>query len=113
MTEILDVTHYNTGAMMECVVALTAMFQPYLRGPIAVYIGWIMIHYLAAHAYSTYCVNWSWYGFIASPFLSTTPVCRGISWVIYEGSNTMAHLWVMVGTTLSLYMTTNARRRDE
>tara|TARA_Y100000816_G_C26103652_1_gene585644 strand:- start:1426 stop:1740 length:315 start_codon:yes stop_codon:yes gene_type:complete len=96
-SEIIDISELN---MNEFVVSITQ----YLQGPFAIYLGWIIIHYLAAHAYSEFCVNWSWYGLITSPFISTTPICRGLSWVIYEGSNTITHLWLLLGTTISLYL---------
>jgi len=99
---ILDIEYF--GMSKEMIMANTELFQTYLRGPFALYTGWIIMHYLASHAYSTYCVNWSWYGFLSSPFITSTPVCRGLSWVIYEGSNTISHVWVLIGTTLSLYL---------
>jgi len=100
MNEFVDVTRLSMLNINEFVGSI----EPYLRGPFGIYLGWVMIHYLAAHAYSEYCVNWSWYGLISSPFISTTPICRGLSWVIYEGSNTITHIWVFLGTTISVYL---------
>ena len=102
--DIMSLYNEYFGLSKEMLLANTAIFQDYLQGPFALYAGWILIHYLAAHAYSTYCVNWSWYGFLSSPLITTTPICRGLSWVIYEGSNTISHVWVLIGTTLSVYL---------
>ena len=87
------------------VKAFVDVINTYASGPVAVYLGWMLLHYFAAHAYSKYCVNWSIVGFFMSPFVTTTPICRGISWVIYEGSNTITYMWVLVGTTISIYLT--------
>ncbi len=92
------------GITKEMLIANTEILQNYLQGPVALYGGWIVMHYLAAHAYSTYCVNWSWYGFLSSPLITTTPICRGLSWMIYESANTISHVWLLIGTTLSVYL---------
>jgi hypothetical protein len=102
--DIMSLYNEYFGLSKEMLLDNTVIFQDYLQGPFALYAGWILIHYLAAHAYSTYCVNWSWYGFLSSPLITSTPICRGLSWVIYEGSNTISHVWVLIGTTLSVYL---------
>jgi hypothetical protein len=33
----------------------------------------------------------------------TSPLCKGLSWFIYEGSNTLSNIFVLVGTTASNY----------
>jgi len=90
---------------IDALSAVVENVRPYLQGPVAMYAGWTTLHYMTAHAYSNYCVNWSMSGFLMSPFTVTTPMCRGMSWVIYEGSNAITYFWVVMGTTASVYMT--------
>jgi hypothetical protein len=61
------------------------------------YIGWITIHYVAAHTYAQFCVPLSWYGFIASPLMVTAPHCQGLRWVVYNGGLTIANMWLVFG----------------
>lgn len=100
MNEFIDVNMLNVVDVNQYI----GMIGRYLQGPFGIYLTWVMIHYFAAHAYSEYCVNWSLYGLISSPFISTTPICRGLSWIIYEGSNTITHIWLFLGSTMSVYL---------
>jgi hypothetical protein len=92
------------GEISKMSSSLLTITQPYLQGPVMVYCGWILIHYISSHMYSTYCVNWSWFGLIASPITTSTPICRGLSWIIYESSNTISNIWVLLGSTISIYL---------
>ncbi len=82
----------------------TKMITEELYKPIIVYWAWASMHYLAVHAYSYYCTNWSIWGYITSPFVTTSPLCKGLNWFIYESSNTLSNIFVLVGTTASLYL---------
>jgi hypothetical protein len=35
-----------------------------------------------------------------SPFLTATPHCQGLRWVIYNGANIINNMWIVVGTWL-------------
>jgi hypothetical protein len=61
------------------------------------YASWIVIHYISSHTYSTYCTNYSLWGFIISPIMSSTPACRGLSWIIYNGSDKIFNMWNLIG----------------
>ncbi len=62
------------------------------------YVGWIFIHYVSSHLYTTYCTPSTWYGFVFSPFLSITPYCIAFRWVIHEGGNIIYTMWASLGT---------------
>jgi hypothetical protein len=75
-----------------------------------IYLLWIMLHFFASHLYIKFCVPASFIGFIVSPFLTTTPHCQGLRWVIYNGANTINNMWIIIGSWLTsslLYFTRN------
>jgi hypothetical protein len=74
-----------------------------LVNTVALYMTWIMIHYTSSHLYTTYCTNLSFWGFISSPIIVTTPICRGLSWIIYTGSDKIFNMWNVMGTFLLTY----------
>ncbi len=63
-----------------------------------IYLIWIFLHYFASHLYVRLCVPKSLYGFVVSPFLTATPHCQGLRWIIYNGANTINNMWVIIGT---------------
>ena len=77
-----------------------------------IYTSWIGMHYAASHIYSNYCTNLSIYGFITTPFVATNPVCKGLSWFIYESSNSITNMFLLVSTTVSLYLTKYKVNKD-
>jgi len=75
-----------------------------------IYLTWIILHYFASHLYIKFCVPASFLGFVVSPFLTTTPHCQGLRWIIYNGANTINNMWVIIGTWISsnlLFFTRN------
>ncbi len=54
-------------------------------------------HYLASHAYTYACTPNTIIGFIASPFLVTTPYCNAYRWMIYHGASYINTMWVGIG----------------
>ena len=63
-----------------------------------IYLIWILLHYFAAHLYIEYCVPKTWTGLLISPFLTATPHCQGLRWVIYNGGNQINQMWIMIGS---------------
>tara|TARA_Y100001970_G_C13807606_1_gene638307 strand:- start:138 stop:443 length:306 start_codon:yes stop_codon:yes gene_type:complete len=101
--------------MYEMMSEVTKYVTPEIYNPIIIYLSWTTMHYFSAHLYSTYCTNWSVYGFITSPFLTVTPVCKGLGWFMYESSNTISNIFVLASTSLTLYLTKfkfNAEKKD-
>ena len=70
----------------------------------SLYMSWIFIHYVSTHIYSNYCTNLSLWGLISSPVIITTPVCRGLSWIIYTGSDKIFNMWNVLGTFILTYV---------
>ena len=65
-----------------------------------VYLLWIFLHFLASYLYTKLCVPTTLLGLIMSPFLTATPHCQGLRWVIYNGANIINNMWIVVGTWL-------------
>ena len=65
-----------------------------------IYLLWIVLHYFASHLYIKFCVPQTIFGFFISPFLTATPQCQGLRWVVYNGANFISNMWVVFGTWL-------------
>ncbi len=65
-----------------------------------IYVIWMFIHYIASHLYTCFCVPYTFLGFIAAPFLVTSPHCAGLRWCIVHGAETITAMWVVIGTWL-------------
>ena len=63
-----------------------------------VYLLWIALHYVASHLYIKLCVPNNWYGFIISPFLTATPHCKGLRWIVYNGADMINNMWLIIGS---------------
>jgi hypothetical protein len=64
----------------------------------SIYILWIFLHYIASHSYVKFCTPDTIKGFIISPFLTSSPHCNGLRWVINSGSNVINNMWLLLGT---------------
>ena len=62
------------------------------------YLCWIIIHYVASQLYIKWCTPYSFYGFVISPFLTLTPHCQGLRWVLYNGAGVINNMWIIIGT---------------
>lgn len=69
-----------------------------------VYLLWIILHFGASHLYVKFCVPSTFIGFIISPFMTASPHCQGLRWIIYNGANTINNMWVILGTWLCSYL---------
>jgi hypothetical protein len=63
-----------------------------------IYFLWILLHFGATHLYVEYCVPKSWFGLLTSPFLTSTPQCQGLRWIIYNGGNQINNMWSSIGS---------------
>lgn len=61
------------------------------------YIIWIILHYTASHLYIKLCVPNNMIGFLMSPFMTATPHCQGLRWVIYNAAIMINNMWVLFG----------------
>lgn len=62
-----------------------------------VYVLWICLHYVSAHLYVKMCVPNTIMGFIMSPFMMSTPHCQGLRWIVYNASNVVNNMWMVIG----------------
>ena len=63
-----------------------------------VYLVWILMHYTASHLYVQFCVPKTIVGFIMSPFMTATPHCQGLRWIVYNAANMINNMWIILGT---------------
>ena len=62
-----------------------------------IYFVWIFLHYAASQLYVKLCVPNTIVGFLMSPFMTATPHCQGLRWVIYNAANMINNMWVIFG----------------
>lgn len=65
-----------------------------------IYIAWIFLHYISSHLYVRLCVPRTIVGFLLSPFMTVTPHCQGLRWIIVNGANMINNMWIILGTWL-------------
>ena len=80
-------TIINTGCI---IVKLTWYYS-------RVYLFWILLHYLCAHAYIYFCSTHSFVGLLKSPFMVITPQCQVIDWVQVNSRNIVKNMWMTIG----------------
>jgi hypothetical protein len=61
-----------------------------------VFFFWIIMHYIASHAYIYFCVPESLTGFLLSPFLVPTPHCSLLRWAIQQGGENINLMWILL-----------------
>ena len=66
---------------------------------------WMIIHYISTHAYTYMCTPKSLLGFITSPLLAISPVCRAIDWMRTISIYTIENMWYILGIWFSTLMT--------
>ena len=62
-----------------------------------VYFAWIGLHYSASHLYVKLCVPDTLFGFLMSPFMTATPHCQGLRWVVTSGASMINNMWIVLG----------------
>uniref|UniRef100_A0A6C0EQ93 Uncharacterized protein n=1 Tax=viral metagenome TaxID=1070528 RepID=A0A6C0EQ93_9ZZZZ len=62
-----------------------------------IYLLWIILHYFASHLYIKFCVPNNFIGFLISPFMTSTPHCQGLRWIVYNAANIINNMWTMIG----------------
>jgi hypothetical protein len=63
-----------------------------------IYLIWIFLHYTSSHLYVYLCVPKTIIGFIMSPFMTSSPHCQGIRWIVYNTANMINNMWLIFGT---------------
>lgn len=64
----------------------------------AIYLTWSVLHFSSSHLYATFCNELSIIGFVASPFLVTSPHCCAFRWCIKYGAEALTSMWIVLGT---------------
>ncbi len=62
-----------------------------------VYFAWIALHYSASHLYVKLCVPDTLFGFLMSPFMTATPHCQGLRWLVTNGASMINNMWIVLG----------------
>jgi hypothetical protein len=62
-----------------------------------IYLLWIFLHYIASHLYVKFCVPNTVIGFFMSPFMTATPHCQGLRWIVYNAANMINNMWIILG----------------
>jgi hypothetical protein len=70
----------------------------FIFGVSGIYLLWICLHYFASHLYVKFCVPTTIMGFVLSPFMTSTPHCQGLRWVVYNAANMINNMWLVLGT---------------
>lgn len=86
--------------MLQTIIPKMAPYAKYIYRVSAIYIFWILLHYVTAHMYVRYCATPTIYGFIISPFLISAPHCIAMRWVFAKGGTVIEGMWILVGTWL-------------
>jgi hypothetical protein len=95
---------FDTNIDMNGISTFINTIPPYLKTTAGIYLTWIIFHYIATHLYSNYCNNWSIYGFIFSPLTNSTPFCKGLLYIISNGSANISQMWTLLGSWIAGYL---------
>ena len=118
--ELLDANSINSLNSVNSVKYVYELFEKgcdfiydctmYIINISGIYIVWILLHYIASHLYTKLCVPNTIYGFVMSPFMITAPHCQGLRWIVYNGSNIITNMWVILGTWLCSVLVINKNK---
>ena len=69
-----------------------------------IYFIWIFMYYIASHLHIYCCLPPTISGFLMSPFMTATPHCQALRWIIYNGGNSIVTMWLLMGAWLLQYI---------
>ena len=98
--EIENIVH-NSDFILERIYNIFSHIQnifKFIFGISGIYLAWICLHYFASHLYVKFCVPITVMGFFLSPFMTATPHCQGLRWVVYNAANMINNMWIVCGT---------------
>lgn len=76
--------------------SIIAFVYDFVYNIAGIFIVWIVLHYLAANLYSSFCAELSLLGIIKSIFVAQAPHCVAMRWVIYNGGNVINSMWLSI-----------------
>jgi hypothetical protein len=98
--EIENIVH-NSDFILERIYNIFLYLEnifKFIFGVSGIYLLWICLHYFATHLYVKFCVPSTVVGFLLSPFMTATPHCHGLRWVVYNAANMINNMWILCGT---------------
>ena len=98
--ELENIVH-NSDFIVERIYNIFSHIQNIIKvifGVSGIYLVWICLHYFASHLYVKFCVPKTVMGFLLSPFMTSTPHCHGLRWVVYHAANMISNMWIVCGT---------------
>jgi hypothetical protein len=98
--ELENIVH-NSDFILERIYNIFSHIQnifKFIFGVSGIYLAWICLHYFASHLYVKFCVPKTVMGFLLSPFMTSTPHCHGLRWVVYNAANMINNMWIVCGT---------------
>lgn len=96
-----DTNHSNYDVFLvkgNVMLSYTYNFLKFIFSVSGVYLLWICLHYFASHLYVKLCVPNTVIGFLMSPFMTATPHCHGLRWVVYNAANMINNMWIICGS---------------
>ena len=97
----LDKYKHTSNFILERIYNILSYLQHIFKiifGISGIYLAWICLHYFASHLYVKFCVPSTLMGFFLSPFMTATPHCQGLRWVVYNAANIINNMWIVCGT---------------
>ena len=64
---------------------------------VTIYFLWCILHYFASHIYVEIYVPANLYGFMISPFLTLSPHCQALRWIIHNSAHFINNSWILIG----------------
>ena len=98
--ELQNIVH-NSDYILERIYNVLSYLQnvfKFIFGVSGIYLAWICLHYFASHLYVKFCVPSTVMGFLLSPFMTATPHCQGLRWIVYNAANMINNMWIVCGT---------------
>ena len=90
---------------MDSLIFIKEYFKVFVDAtatPIGFYSLWMCANYVASYFYNEYCVPKTILGFLFSPILTVTPICKSLLWVQSNSVETMSNMWVAIGTWITI-----------
>lgn len=82
---------------MNSFFTITFKFFQFIIKISGIYLLWILLHFSASHLYVKFCVPNTIVGFVMSPFMTSTPHCQGLRWLVYNAANMINNMWIILG----------------
>ncbi len=76
------------------------------------YFLWIFIHFMVANCYAYFCTQPSFWGFIISPLLVSTPHCMALQWLLHNSVAIINHMWSLIGAWFSVNLLWNYNKDE-